>query len=549
MTISDGRRRLDVAYLGLWPITHKSEGLNVLLCDMIRPLIDDGISVVIHTTDRHVLSVTSALEGNSINITRITINTYSVGSFALRILHSLNRRREIKDRRRNSHQLFLLAFLNYLFKASESVLVWALDLTRLNWTIKLPVSLIFLAGLIVLGLLLSGLTILSGIIFGIPLFLIYKLATLVRKILRTSRFNLIAKIRSELRRAYVRLRANLIPHLLEKEQIRFANALNKQKLISRVFFFTAFDGYAVRALQKKAVVVFPDAVTYLFPLRFAGMLVSAQMIAMRLAVTYASGIICYSKFVRDAQLRMLFPDVIGEKQVEVIPQGYFVSNGVDNTDRRLSQRSLITYTHFIKNIFPNLLTSPPRVVFGEFDYLLYPTIDRPHKNITTLIKAFSLILRTRHLNLKLILTSPHATSDVRDIVISERLQYDVIFMPSVPIDVLDLLFKGAALMVHPSLAEGGDIFNFSRAVSVRCPALLANIPVVTEMFERENIAQSVFTKWLFDPADPHTLAELILDALSKRDELASEQNAYLEQLSKYDFREMAYRYLDFIEKV
>jgi hypothetical protein len=541
-------RQLDVVYLGLWPIAHKSEGLNVLLCDMLKPLVTDGVKVVVHTTDRHAKNVTLALEGNGVDLSAVAIKSHPVGSIALRILQRLSRRNIKKIREKSRFNEVVRKFSMAIARKAEQLFLWGIDFTLFNFLYKLPISIV-LAGILLLSGLVVGVVIfIIAILLGVPLLAFYKLMNLSRGF-AYARLNFIRSYRNKIKAAYVQVRTNLIPHLFEREQVRFAKVINKDKSIDRLFFFTAFDGHVVRLVTKKKVVVFPDAVTYLFPLRFSGMLVASQMSSLRMSVANADGIVCYSKFVRDAQLRKIFPVEVMLKPIEVIPQGYFTPDMNLNIDRKVAQKSMNSHRNLIQNFFPELLLNPPQVNFGEFDYLIYPTVDRPHKNVTTLIKAFSILLRKNHLNLKLILTSPHVTHDVQQLILKERLHYDVLYIPSVPIAVLDLLFKGASLMVHPSLTEGGDIFNFSRAVSVDCPALLADVPVVREMFDRGNINPEIYEKWLFDPVDPVLLAKKINETFSARDDLVKEQGIYLENLSRYDFRQMAYRYLEFIEKV
>jgi glycosyltransferase involved in cell wall biosynthesis len=97
-------------------------------------------------------------------------------------------------------------------------------------------------------------------------------------------------------------------------------------------------------------------------------------------------------------------------------------------------------------------------------------------------------------------------------------------------------------MVHPSLAEGGDIFNFSRAVSAGVPALMSDIPVVTEMFSRRGIDRSQYHSWLFKPTDTIGLADLMDHAISNPEIYTTKQAKILEDLSSYGFPQMAARY-------
>jgi glycosyltransferase involved in cell wall biosynthesis len=541
--MKQAKERFDVAYLGIWPITHKSEGLNVLLCDTIKPLVDDGVQVVVHTTDRHHHRVALALEGNGVDLRKVRVETHRVGSIGLEWI------RAWRFPSREGRSLFarIKSRLAPTARWATDVAIWLLDMTLANALVKIPALVLFA----VFGMIAGSVTALLAGIALLPLALVYLASNVAIRTLNAlkRRFRVAHQLYVLSKRAARPAIARIVPELYRLEQERFARALNRKAPDRLIFFFSAFEGHVVKMLKSRAVVAFPDAVTALFPTRFAGYLASHSLNSMSLAVEHASGLVCYSKFVRDQQLVRLFGPLVSGKPVEVIPQGYFVSDVRRQRSRCELVAALNKQTFRLKNVFPTLLRKPPVVQFGEFDLILYPTIDRPHKNTTTLVRAVEHLIRRRHRNVKLLLTTPAPTEDVMKLITSRRLQYDVLFMPSVPIDTLDLLFQGASLMVHPSLAEGGDIFNFSRAVSVGVPALMANVPVAREMFEREGIAESVYRDWLFSPIEWEDLADKMEWALDESAGLVEQQRATLEKLATYDFRQMARRYHQFCMKV
>lgn len=550
-------RYFDIAYLGVFPIAHKSEGLNVLLCDTIKPLMGQGVAIRIHTTGRHAKAVRHALEANSVDVAKIEFCTYRVESITLVLLSFLgNLRKKIPHSGKLSLLGRLKRSLNHIIRTSVfGSANWLLNLTLWNFPFKLLFLVVLLGALFLLASILVGVGSLFTV-FGVVSFLLaLKLKASAIRITRAQTENKPGFRDAILRflRGLKAIKHKFIIHLQGSayafEQERFARAVNRNKQVKKLFFFTAFEGTAIAKFKGATLAVFPDMVTALFPLRFVGAHNGPQLEEMRLTVRHANALVCYSAYVRDQQLLRIFPQEAKDRKIEVIPQGYFRAEDVGNATKTGSNSELNAYRHLIINCFPSLLLCPPTVDFTQFKFILYPTIDRPHKNTITLVRAFTKVLRERHRNVKLVLTSPAPSADVGDYILTNRLQYDVLYMPSVPIKVLDLLFRAASLMVHPSLAEGGDIFNFSRAAAVGTPALLADVPVVREMFERGGLQRSVFKDWVFDPINPSSLAQRIDDVLSDPCSISAAQQVVAKELASYSFEKMANRYLNLYESL
>jgi len=545
-------KKMDIAYLGRVPIAHKSEGLNVLLCDTIRPLMSQGVDISIHTTYRHVSAIRQALEGNGIDMKNLKIDIYRVESILLILMGIFDSRGSKKnDLKKNG---FLSSIGQWMLGVARPLILdflnWLLDFTHLNIAYKIPVFLV----LIFIALFMAIILIAVALIFIVSL-LVYKFFRffLNRIIFYLKRSPISRDFFLKLVHAYRKKREifqqSLGGYLYAQEQIRFAKSVNGNNAVKKLFFFTAFEGHAVEKFKGSSLVVFPDIVTSLFPLRFINSHNAALLKEMRLAIKNADTIVCYSEFVRDRQLRLIFPNEVLGKTVEIIPQGYFLSQSLSQISKYEASEQLNHYRSAIANFFPELLIAAPIVDFTQFSYILYPTIDRPHKNTLTLVRAFSKVLRHKYKNIKLILTTPNPTADVKKFILDNRLHYDILFMPSVPIKVLDLLFEGAALMVHPSLAEGGDIFNFSRAAAVGTPALMADIPVVCEMFERKGISKDQYRNWIFDPIDANALAECIDEILINPSPVLASQKSIVQILSQYGFSDMANQYMKLYESI
>lgn len=499
-----------------------SEGLNVLLTDLIRGLVECGIAVRLLTTGRHVAGLRDMLVMNHIAIENVEIVQLTQGSSSLALMYKWWESRKAATRRGPfDWRDFAGRCKAQVRKSVEMFLIWMLNFAVFDAPVKL----------------MTGALAVVVTVFLLPLLIVLIVIYIVlRRILPPVAMRLrprLAAVKGVVRSASV------VEQLYRAECQRFGRAIDRDSRIDALFIPSAFEGHICAAVTRKPkLIVFPDATPLLFPTRFPGSAFADMLLAsMRESVSRASGIICYSEFVRDQQLRRFFAEGSQGKPIEVIPQGFFVKDEFgerpDFSDNDLR--------YFVKNYFPQYGELPP-TYFCEFSFIIYPTVDRPHKNTLTLLRAFEILLRDRGRNIKLVLTSPGGTEDTMLFIRERKLHRDVLFMPALPILVLNHLLERASVMVHPSLAEGGDIFNFSRAVSHGTPALLANIPVCREMFDRHGIDEAVYGDWLFEPTDYAFLCDRIDFLLSGHWQPLIGQQAALKAISKYGFPEMACRY-------
>jgi hypothetical protein len=534
--------RLDVVFAGRLPVTNKSEGLFVLLCDLIRPLMEDGVRVVIHTTDRHAVSFIRELRGNGIDSDLLDLDVHSVGSLVLGYMDRRMLREQEKQKSSNILKKVVRALAHGASGVTQSAILWFADATVRNLSAKI---------LAALG---AALLVVALSVIGVPMLVIALTAAVLahgmrrniewsyrqlrtRRMLHPPRLVLRAVMAS-----FRRTKNSLAMWLFVAEQRRLAASLDRRASVSKLLFFTCFEGHLIAALRKKKLVVFPDAVISLFPTRFPYAALAETVKSIRLAVSGADRLICYSEFVRDIQLRRFFGKECGQKEIDIIPQGHARQRAGGVASPNDVHKALNQELVRIKNLFPTLMLRPPRPNFGEFKYVLYPSVDRQHKNTLTVVRAVEYLIRRRHLNFKLLTTTPELSADVWWYIHRQRLQYDVIIMPSVPPTVLELLFRGAAVAVHASFAEGGLPFTFSRAVSVDTPVILADVPVVREAFDRDGICFDDYGDWLYSPAAVLQLAARIEVFADCRQHIVDRQKMALAQIGHYDFRRVAYRY-------
>jgi glycosyltransferase involved in cell wall biosynthesis len=135
------------------------------------------------------------------------------------------------------------------------------------------------------------------------------------------------------------------------------------------------------------------------------------------------------------------------------------------------------------------------------DYLLYPARRWPHKNHERLFEAFALLRRARP-GLRLVLTGGGDFSDVPEGVDARgHLPWD---------DVVELL-RHAAALVFPSLYEGFGLPPLE-AMACGCPVACSNAAALPEVVG--DAAR------LFDPRDPRSIADAVLDVLASPEEWA-----------------------------
>ena len=134
---------------------------------------------------------------------------------------------------------------------------------------------------------------------------------------------------------------------------------------------------------------------------------------------------------------------------------------------------------------------------------LYPSATEPHKNHTTLIRAFGRIAGSRP-DLKLVLTGAPGRSDHDVAAEIERrgLSAAVLRLGRVPRERLDALIARAVAVVYPSEYEGFGL-PLAEAMAAGCPAIASDLPVIREVVGGAGI--------LVDPSD----AEAWADAMTR----------------------------------
>jgi glycosyltransferase involved in cell wall biosynthesis len=134
--------------------------------------------------------------------------------------------------------------------------------------------------------------------------------------------------------------------------------------------------------------------------------------------------------------------------------------------------------------------------------LLYPARAWPHKNHTRLFEAFA-ILRKHDPSLRLVLTGGGLER-------LGQLPENVERWGIVPAAELASLYRRAACLVFPSLYEGFGLPPLE-AMACACPVAASNVTAIPEVCGDAAV--------LFDPNDPESIANAVLEADSRSEEL------------------------------
>jgi glycosyltransferase involved in cell wall biosynthesis len=183
--------------------------------------------------------------------------------------------------------------------------------------------------------------------------------------------------------------------------------------------------------------------------------------------------------------------------------------------------------------------------FEEVPYIAISTQDRVTKNIQAAARALNVLVRERRQDLKLLMTAPihfgQGWTVLPSFIAETMSQFDIVSMPDLPRLEHAAFLHCAAVVVHPSIFEGGHApFPFYEAVSVGTPCLFAGGPHAQELAKREPDV----LRYCFDPNDVDELAGLACDVIERRNEVLADQQAIFDRLRKTDWAAVAKRYAE-----
>jgi glycosyltransferase involved in cell wall biosynthesis len=397
---------------------------------------------------------------------------------------------------------------------------------------------------------------LGQLLIGVSLLALPGLAVLIWKMVA-------AYIRSPLQQAAHYLRATLdsvrtswrhVFAVLYASVLDYEYRLLARKASQRAdiaVWFVPHPRYAhARLLAGPLVVAVPDTVYVDFPVAFAPHQVLEVDRLIRQLTQRADLILSYSEHVRDAHVvRYLGRE---KATTAVIPHAPMALNDrlemmtkAAGGDSREAANLLITSFMRANSCQPTWTSNfPERYLldfpFDEVPFLFVSSQPRPHKNFLNLFRAFEVLLRKRYRNLKLFLTGEleRETLGLREYLLKNHLELDVISVPGLPSDVHAAFYHLAALTVVPTLFEGAFPFPFTESMSVHTPVVMSSIPAT-----REVVPEDLARFMLFDPYDTDSIAERILWGLENREELLAREQRFYQVLLGRTWSQVAQEYL------
>jgi glycosyltransferase involved in cell wall biosynthesis len=208
--------------------------------------------------------------------------------------------------------------------------------------------------------------------------------------------------------------------------------------------------------------------------------------------------VAYDRAARSAAAVLVTSEFVRERAVELL---------------ELDPTRVHVVPHAIDHSVFNLADEEPEPM------LLYPARPWPHKNHTRLFEAFAALRETRP-QLRLVLTGGGLDR-------LEPLPEGVESLGSVSPEHLASLYRRSACLVFPSLYEGFGL-PVLEAMACGCPVAASNAGAIPEIAGDAAV--------LFDPTDVDAMAQAMVEADSRRDELRS---LGLAQAAKYTWDETA----------
>lgn len=143
-------------------------------------------------------------------------------------------------------------------------------------------------------------------------------------------------------------------------------------------------------------------------------------------------------------------------------------------------------------------------------YVLYVGINKPHKNLPTLLQAWSLLAPSLQRSHTLVLAGPQDPRYLEVRALADRLgiSESVRFFGPAPEEELPLLYQGATCFIFPSLYEGFGL-PILEAMAMGVPVACSRISSMPEIAGE--------AAYLFDPHDPQAIANALNTLLTQPD--------------------------------
>jgi glycosyltransferase involved in cell wall biosynthesis len=175
-------------------------------------------------------------------------------------------------------------------------------------------------------------------------------------------------------------------------------------------------------------------------------------------------------------------------------------------------------------------------------FLMYVGNLKPHKNVTTLLRAFALLQRAKKLDHSLVIVGDDARWKQSLVDECSRLGIcdSTVFLPYVSPALLPRIYAAADLLVMPSTAEGFGL-PVLEAMACGTPVVCSNAASLPEIAGDAAL--------YFDPSSHEKLAEQIELLLQSSDLRASLRDKGLQRAEQFTWDEFSSKHLDLYQQL
>lgn len=299
------------------------------------------------------------------------------------------------------------------------------------------------------------------------------------------------------------------------------------------------------------VICAPDLVTTEFPTKFSALDCVKSTQEVKDTITQGTYFITYCDYLKQS----LLVEKFAKNKKDVISIPHANNNMLEYINVKNSFQA-VKLKDDANNIFVNNIVLPSLInntvgmedyltfqgygnfPFKDIKYIFYSSQVRPNKNILTLIKAYEFILREKNIPIKLILTGNiEHDINIKNYIIDNRLQYDVLSFYSVTNQQLAALYMKAELVVNPTMYEGGFPFTFGEGMSVGTPSIMSDIPQVIDVTYGYDLEDCIF-----NPYDYKDMAEKIIYGLEHKVEIYEKQLKLYNKLAERTWEDVCEDY-------
>lgn len=518
-------------YLAYPPMVDlKKEGLGRYLAMFLKGAEAlDGVHFTIVCPSWSQKSLSELFESERVSAHLFRIETPHGEPYALKVLERMQRRR--RTRRRSKVALLIRKVKGVASNFWSALAAQAVQVHSgpafLGFVLSTTVKFLLLA---VLGLLLLPLALLAFAVIWTS-----------DRLRRTRPFKRVMDILAP--KADNALALNLFDEMHRSEMARM-HALIVDMHDVRAWYCPVAFWPAFHDIDKPRLICIPDVWPTDFPMGFAGDGDRLRVVVDRIgdSIHRATHLVTYSLQIKWDTLVQHYG--LNPERISVIhhaPNRMDEFNAVSGTGQQLyCQQLLLSAIRRGAN---------PQYSEGfqnkEVAYIFYASQFRPNKNVLTLLRAYKDLLRHRHFPHKLILTGNAEAREIRQFVLQNRLENDVLFLHGLTTSELAACYQLADLAVNPSFAEGGCPFTFTEALSVGTPVVMARIPVTEEILTDDLLQQMT----LFDPYDWLDCADRMAWALQNQDELLRAQKATFDVLAQRTWTDVVTEHVTILDRI